>query len=119
MGFFRKLFGKESVQNGEEGFIVNITDESVSVAGPNRQTEEIFWKDITEIRFINTNDGPYDIDVWLALIGDDSGCLIPHGIQACEKVYDIVSQYDGFDFDNVIQSMSFTGNGEFLLWKRN
>lgn len=115
MGFFSKLFGKKSSQNPEDDF--TITDDFVRVEHPNRKTEEIFWKDINEIRFINTDGGPFTMDIWLALIGDNSGCLVPQETKGCEKVYDIVSKYDGFDFENVVKSMSST-NQQFLLWKR-
>jgi hypothetical protein len=118
MGFFSKLFGQKKSQNPEDDFVITITDEIIRVEHPNRKTEEIFWKDINEIRFINTDGGPFTIDVWLALIGESSGCLIPQGTKGCEQVYDIVSKYDGFDFENVIKSMSCSDNEQFLLWKR-
>ena len=118
MNFFNKLFGKKTPKNPEDDFIVTITDDYVRVEHPTRKTEEIFWKDINEIRYINTDGGPFTIDIWLALIGDNSGCLIPQGTKECEKVYDIVSKYEDFDFENVIKSMSSTNNEQFLLWKR-
>lgn len=77
------------------------------------------WKDINEIRFVNTDTGPFTPDVWLALIGENSGCLIPQGNTGFEKVYDIVSKYEGFDFENVIKSMTCSENQQFLVWKRN
>jgi len=118
MVFFSKLFGRKLSQIPESDFKVTITDDFVRVEHPKRKTEEIFWKDINEIRFINTNGGPFTIDIWLALISDNGGCLIPQGTQGCEKVYDIVSKYDGFDFENVIKSMSSTNDEQFLLWQR-
>jgi hypothetical protein len=118
MGFFSKLFGEKKSQNPEGDFMITITDEIVRVEHPNRKTEEILWKDINEIRFINTVGGPFTIDVWLALIGDSSGCIVPQGTKGCEQVYDIVSKYDGFDFESVIKSMSSTDNEQFLLWTR-
>lgn len=118
MGFFNNLFGIKSSSNPEDDFVVTITNEYVRVEHPKRKTEEIFWKDINEIRFINTDTGPFTPDIWLALIGSNSGCLIPHGAKGCDKVYDIVSKYEGFNYDNVIKSMSSTNNEQFLLWTR-
>lgn len=118
MGFFSKLFGKKTSQHPEDDFEVTITDDFVRVEHPKRKTEEIFWKDINEIKFINTDTGPFTPDVWLALIGNNSGCLIPQGTEGYEKVYDIVSKYEGFDYENVIKSMSSTDNEQFLLWTR-
>ena len=105
-------------QNPEDDFIVTIPDNSVKVAHPSRKTEEIDWKDINEIRFINTDTGPFAPDVWLALLGEDNGCLIPHGAKGCSQVYDIVSKYEGFDYENVIKSMSCSENEQFVIWKR-
>lgn len=118
MGFFSKLFRKTASKNPEDDFIVTITDAFVRVEHPKRKTEEILWKNIKEIRFINTDTGPFAPDVWLALIGNDHGCLIPQGAKGYDKVYDIVSKYEGFNFENVIQSMSCTDNEQFLLWTK-
>lgn len=107
MGFLSKIFGEKSAQNPEDDFVVTITYDFVRVEHPKRKTEEIFfWKDSNEIRFINTDRGPFTIDVWLALLGDNSVCLIPQGTKGCEQVYDFVSKYEGFDFENVISTRS-------------
>jgi len=118
MGFFSKLFGKKTSQNPEDDFTVTITNDFVRVEHPKRDTEEILWEDIKEIRFINTDTGPFEPDVWLALIGDKGGCLIPQEAKGCNIVYDIVSKYEGFDYEKVIKSMSSANNEQFLLWKR-
>jgi len=52
------------------------------------------------------------------LLGENSGCLIPHGAKGFETVYEIISKYNNFNFDNFISSMSCTDNEEFLLWKK-
>jgi len=119
MNFFKNLFSKPKVKQLEDYFETTITDELVRVEHPRRETEQILWKDITEIRFVNTDTGPFAPDIWLALIGENSGCLIPHGSVGCEKVYDIVSKYEGFDFENVMKSMTSTENEQFVVWKRN
>lgn len=119
MGFLSKLFrGKENKQP-EDYYSVILTDEGITVEHPNRETENILWKDIDEIRLINTDEGPFAPDVWLALTGKDKGCLIPQGCEGYDLVYDIVSKYEGFNFENVIKSMSCAENAHFDLWKRN
>lgn len=118
MKLFNKLFRKTKQKNPEDEFIVTITDELVRVEHPKRKTEMIQWNDINEIRFINTDTVPFTPDVWLALIGEKSGCLIPQCSKGCEEVYNIVSKYEGFDFEKVIKSMSCAENQQFLLWKR-
>ena len=119
MGILEKIFGKPKPKNPEDNFIVTITDESIRVEHPERETEEILWNDIEEIKLINTDAGPFAPDVWLALFGNNSGCLIPQGAKGFEAVYDIISKYENFNFENFISSMSCTDNEEFLLWKKN
>ena len=119
MNFFKNPFSKPKVKQPEEYFETTITEEFVRVEHLERKTEQILWKDIIEIRFINTDVGPFSPDIWLALIGKNSGCLIPHGSVGCEKVYDIVSKYEDFNFENAMKSMTSTENEQFLLWKRN
>lgn len=112
------LFEKTKAKNPEDDFNVIITDEFIRVEHPRRKTEQILWKDINEIRFINTDEGPFVLDVWLALIGENSGCLVPQGAKGFDTVYDIVSKYENFNFENVIKSMSCSSNEQFELWKR-
>ena len=112
------LFEKTKAKNPEDDFNVIITDEFIRVEHPRRKTEQILWKDINEIRFINTDEGPFVLDVWLALIGENSGCLVPQGAKGFDTVYDIVSKYENFNFENVIKSMSCSSNEQFGLWKR-
>jgi hypothetical protein len=118
MGIFERIFGKPKPKNPEDNFTVTITKEYIRVEHPERKTEEVLWNDITEIKLINTNAGPFAPDVWLALLGENSGCLIPQGAKGFETVYDIISKYENFNFENFIKSMSCTDNEEFLLWKK-
>ena len=105
--------------NPEEDFQVTFTDDGLTVQHPLRDTQSILWNAISEIKLINTDDGPFAPDVWLALIGEGSACLVPQGAPGYDEVYDRVSKYPGFNFDNVIESMSCVDNAEFLLWKKN
>ncbi|MDP9076995.1 MAG: hypothetical protein M3O71_06195 [Bacteroidota bacterium] len=114
MGFFDNLFSKKI--QPEDLYLVTITDEQVKVEHPKRKTEVLFWDDLHTILLINTSLGPWQPDVWLTLVGDNGGCMIPQGAKGYEEVYDIVSQRDGFNFENVILSMSCTDDKEFLLW---
>ncbi|AYN05575.1 hypothetical protein [Flavobacterium sp. 140616W15] len=118
MGILDRLCGKSISKNPEEEYIIPITDESIKVEHPDRETETILWKDIESIKLINTDNGPFAPDVWLALIDKNTGCLIPQRTKGFETVYAIVSEYENFNFENFIESISCTDNGEFLLWKK-
>jgi hypothetical protein len=106
------------MNNPEDDFKLTITDEFVKIEHPERKTEMVRWEDIQEIILLNTDRGPFMPDVWLGLIGGETGCLIPQGCKGYDEVYDIVSKYEDFNFRNVIKSMSCTDNAQFLLWKR-
>jgi hypothetical protein len=118
MNLFDKIFGKSNPKNPEDDYLVTIAEEFIKVEHPRRKKEQILWKDINEIRLINTDEGPFLPDVWLALIGDNSRCLIPHGAKGYDTVYDIVSKYENFNFENVIKSMACANKDQFLLWTK-
>ncbi|WP_339925310.1 hypothetical protein [uncultured Cyclobacterium sp.] len=115
MEFFSRLFNKKQP---EDDFKVSITEDSVKIEHPKRKTEQVEWNNIKEIKLINTDSGPWLPDVWLALISENDGCLIPQGAQGYDEVYEIVSKYEGFNFENVMESMSCTDNAEFNLWNK-
>jgi len=117
----RNLFkNKKSVkpQQPEDFYITEITKEHIKVTHPNRQDEKIRWDEIDEIRFANTDEGPFLPDVWMVLSGNGKGCSIPQGSQGWDDVYEIVSKYPGFNFENVIKSASCTDNQLFEIWKK-
>jgi hypothetical protein len=101
----------------EEYYTVIITETFVRVEHPDRDPEQIAWNNINEIRLINTDYGPWAPDIWLALIGENQNCLIPHGSKGFADVINIISKYEGFNFDNLGKSMTCTDNEQFLLWK--
>lgn len=101
-----------------DSFVVSVTDELVKAVRPDGKIEQIAWNDIMEIKMVITDAGPFAPDVWLALMGKTSGCVIPQDAEGYYTVYDIVSKYEGFNFENVIASMSCTDNQEFPLWSR-
>jgi len=118
MNFFDKLFRKPKPKNPEDDFTVTITDKSIKVEHPHREIEQVLWENIQQIKLINTDQGPWLPDIWLALLGNEDGCLIPHGAKGFNEVYDIVSKYEGFNFENFAKSMSCTDNVEFDLWTK-
>jgi len=106
------------MKNPEDDFKVTITDVLIKVEHPERKTEQVHWATIWQIKLINTDAGPLQPDVFLALFGKDEGCLIPQGAKGYDEVYNIVSKYEGFDFGGVIKSMTCSDNAEFLLWTK-
>ncbi len=118
MSFLNNLFNKSKPKNPEDNYTVTITDQFIKVEHPQRETETVSWENIKEIKMINTDGGPWLPDVWLALIGEEDGCLIPQGAKGFDEVYDVVSKYDGFNFENFFEAMTCCDNAEFDLWRK-
>ncbi len=97
---------------------ITVNDDFVRVEHPDRKTLEVNWDDIEEIWLLNTDQGPFLDDIWLQLKTKDHSCYIPQGREGYNDVYDKVTQYPGFNFDNVILSMQTTTRAEFLLWTK-
>ena len=97
---------------------VEITDSYIKVTHPKRADEKISWDEIHEIKLVNTDEGHFAPDVWMVLTGNEKGCSIPQGAKGWDDVYDIVSKYNGFNFENVIKSASCTDNRTFEIWKK-
>ena len=116
ISFFKNIFKKS---DPIDKFYVDINSTTVTITHPERDTEKVEWKDIQSIKIITTDEGPFLPDFWLALIGTNEGCLIPLGCQGYDKVYNIVSKYDNFDFKKVIEASTSTDNNEFFIYKKN
>ena len=73
----------------EDQYIVTITEQGVTVEEPSGKLEQVLWKDIIQIRMVNTDAGPFEPDIWMVIIGlDATGVMIPHGNKNFEAVYD-------------------------------
>jgi hypothetical protein len=93
MKIFDRLFNYQRLQPEDE-YTVTITRETVSVYYPDwSSTESVNWKEIHTILLMNTVEVPWLPDVWLTLINNGGKCMIPHGGQGFEQVYDKVSKY--------------------------
>lgn len=114
MGLFSKLLG--SKVQPEELYNVTITEVGVNVQHSKAEPSQISWDKLHTIILVNTDEGPALPDVWLKLIDDKGSCLIPQGNIGFEQVYEIVSQFEGFNFENFIKSISTASNAEFILW---
>lgn len=111
-------FSRKKTKNPEDDYIVVITDEQIVVTYPDGITEKVFWNDIQQIKLINTDWGPVSPDMWLTLIGISEKCMIPMGAKGFDEIYDVVSKWEGFDFEQFGESMRCTDNKEFVLWTK-
>lgn len=100
----------ESVQVDEDGVL--------RVDGSVR--EEIRWSEISEVRIITTNEGPYHEDVFFVLAGSgEKRCVVPHDAVVRTKLLEeLYARFPSLDDKMVIQAMGCTSNSSFLIWKR-
>jgi hypothetical protein len=121
MGLLKQMLAiiKRPAHQPEDDYIVKITTDGVGLSHDRFNINDyVKWSDIQSIILVNTDEGPWMPDVWLKLICCDSKCMIPQGAKGYDEVYDIVSKYENFKFENVINSMTCTDNMEFPLWSR-
>jgi hypothetical protein len=99
-------------------FTVIITDKFVRVEYPGSYLRQVSWSDIQMIKLVTTDEGAFELDFWLVLLGKKGRCSIPLGAEGYEEVYDIVSAYKGFDVEVVKEAKTCLENEEFLVWAK-
>jgi len=112
------LLEQKKVLRPESDFLITLTDELIEVTHPNGTREMVRWDDVQTISVTTTDDGPFAPDVWFVLMGNEGGCVFPQGASKEDEAFKRISQFDGFDFDMFIKSMSSAENARFLLWQR-
>lgn len=115
--FFKNLHQPKPTHQPEDDYIVTIKEGTISIDHPKKwSTGSVNLSEIHTILLINTDKGPWLPDVWLTLISEDDNCMIPQGAKGFDEIYDIVSKFNDFNFENAGKSMSCTDNAQFLLW---
>ena len=103
----------------EDDFIITLTDESIEIIRPDGRKQAVRWDDVQTISVVTTDEGPFAPDIWFVLQGKGDACMFPQGAPKSDEAYERISQFNGFDFEALIKSMSSTENAQFLLWKRS
>lgn len=116
--FWKRLLGGKFRKEPEEEYLTEINADYVIVKHPKKRYEQIAWAEIERITLVNTDEGPFLPDIWLVLSGGGKQCAIPHGSNGYNEVFKVVSDYEGFHFERVIESMGCTDNATFVLWER-
>ena len=103
----------------EASFVVEVDDNEVRCTRPNGDIERVQWSDLKGVIIKTTDEGPLLPDVFLVLVGSQGGCVIPQGAIGEDKLMDRLQKLPGFDNEAVIAAMTYTGNKEFLCWKKD
>jgi hypothetical protein len=93
-------------------------DDGVKVEYPDHPAASIRWEEIMKISVITTDQGPFIDDVFLAFFDGARHCLVPSEADGYNEVFDRVSKFKGFDFEQYIQAMASAENHEFICWER-
>lgn len=104
--------------DAEANWVVVLSDEGVSCAGPNGVVEAVEWDDLKEVAIVTTDEGPFAADVMWLLLGEKSGCMVPLGATGEDKLIERLQALPGFNNEVMIDAMSSTSNRKFVCWEK-
>lgn len=95
---------------------VSFDDDSISCKRSDGSAETIKWSDLRAVLIQTTGDGPFVDDLFLLLIGRETGCVVPSKAEGVSLLLERLQKLPGFKNEVVIQAMGSTDNREFLCW---
>lgn len=99
----------------EKKFTVEITNIIISVTNPDGRVAAIALKDITSIVVKTNNTGPWGMDVWFIIMGQDGEfCTYPMGATNDLLALDYYATLPGFE----LKGMNSTENAIFICWEK-
>lgn len=115
LGFISKRFRKPKPLLPENKFIVEVTNTTFLVTNPDGTVAVLLLKDISSI-IVKTNDtGPWGMDVWFIIMGQDGEfCTYPMGATNDLLALDYYATLPGFE----LKGMNSTENALFVCWEK-
>lgn len=82
--------------------------------------EQVSWQEVTEIKIITTDQGPYREDVFFVLVGHgDRACLVPQDAAVrTQLLEEMQKRFPGLNNEMVIKAMGSTSDNTFVIWKK-
>lgn len=82
--------------------------------------ERVTWADLSKVRILTTNEGPWIEDVYFLLEARDGHrCAVPHEAAVRTRLLEeLQSRLQGVRDDKVIEAMGCTDNNSFTIWER-
>ncbi|MBX9685400.1 MAG: hypothetical protein K2X27_01785 [Candidatus Obscuribacterales bacterium] len=105
--FFKEPL-KESFEINEKEVLRRISDGTV---------ERVNWNELTEVRIITTDQGPYFEDLFFILESKNGGTVISNEWAVKLNLFDYFKNLENFDNEAVIKAMSCTDNNTFIIWQ--
>jgi hypothetical protein len=96
---------------------VQVTEEAIISSGENRPTEQVFWRDLTEVAIINEDAFPIGFQYWLLVGTGGTGAVVPSEAEGAGAMLEAMqARLPGFDNEAVIAAMGSI-DGAFRVWK--
>jgi hypothetical protein len=106
------------VQPAKPRFFVQVTDEAIISSGENRPTEQVLWRDLTEVAIVNEDAWPIGFQYWLLVGAGDTGAVIHGEAEGAAAMLDAMqARLPGFDNRAVLAAMGSV-DGAFRVWRR-
>ena len=98
-----------------------ISEERLTYYRPSDDPQSIKWNELYEVGIVTTDEGPYNEDVYLLLLGITlkDGCVIPHGADAFDILLERLQKLENFNNEELVNALSCTRNNKFVLWKKS
>lgn len=104
--------------NQEARWLVAVTEEGVACTRPDGVTESVGWSELKVVAIETTDEGPFQMDVFWLLAGENGGCAIPQGVTGEDALLERLQQLPGFDNEAFIKAMGSTENQRFICWQK-
>jgi hypothetical protein len=100
----------------ESDFVVTCNDQMVSCKRPDGTVESVTWADLKAVIMETNDQGPAFPDIFFLLIGESSGCIVPHGATGDGELITGLQRLPGFDNEQLIAAMGSCNDAHFLCW---
>jgi hypothetical protein len=98
-------------------YTVIISEDGIACEHPKRKRESIKWDQITEIRLVTTDEGPFQPDMWFLFLGEKDGCSVPSEAKGFDQLWDVFkTRFPGLDSKEIFEAG--TDNAQKTIWKK-
>lgn len=109
---------KEASFCPEKQIFVELNDQKLVASYPDGERFTVDLNNLSEIKIMTNDSGPWGADVWYSFSSLDSRCIFPQGATGEEPIIDFLFNMEGFNESEFIKAMRSTSNSEFICWKR-
>jgi hypothetical protein len=100
--------------------IVTVTEKNISCLALNQAKQVLSINNIDTIEIRTTGEGPCAPDLFFVLKAGPAEMLIPQGAIGFEsdKAFDFFKQFEGFDYEQMVASITCTELKIFNCWEK-